>query len=79
MILYFSGTGNSEHAAEKIGQETEDEVLNLFERLKNKDYSRITSSRPWVVVTPTYAWRIPRILEEWLKRTNWREAGISIS
>ena len=69
MILYFSGTGNSEHAAERIGQETEDEVLNLFERLKNKDYSRITSSRPWVVVTPTYAWRIPRILEEWLKRT----------
>ena len=69
MILYFSGTGNSEYAAKRIGQETEDEVLNLFERLKNKDYSRITSSRPWVVVTPTYAWRIPRILEEWLKRT----------
>ena len=69
MILYFSGTGNSEHAAKRIGQETADEVLNLFERLKNKDYSRIASSRPWVVVTPTYAWRIPRILEEWLKRT----------
>ena len=34
MILYFSGTGNSEHAAKRIGQETEDEVLNLFERLK---------------------------------------------
>ena len=69
MILYFSGTGNSEHAAKRIGQETEDEVLNLFERLKNRDYSRITSDRPWVVVTPTYAWRIPRIVEEWLKRT----------
>ena len=31
MILYFSGTGNSEYAAKRIGKEIGDEVTNLFE------------------------------------------------
>ena len=29
MILYFSGTGNSEYVAKRIGQITGDEMLNL--------------------------------------------------
>ena len=69
MILYFSGTGNSEYAAERIGKETGDKVLNLFERLRDGDCSGINSEKPWVIVTPTYAWRIPRILQKWLERT----------
>ena len=67
MILYFSGTGNSEYAAKRIGRELQDEVLNLFERIRNHDYSEIHSDSPWVVVVPTYAWRIPRIVQEWLE------------
>ena len=35
MILYYSGTGNSEYAAKRIGGEIGDEVLNLFEKLRN--------------------------------------------
>ena len=27
------------------------------------------SERPWVVSVPTYAWRIPRIVEKWLENT----------
>ena len=69
MILYYSGTGNSRYAAERIGREIGDEVLNLFERLKERDFSELHSERPWVVVTPVYAWRIPRILQEWLLET----------
>ena len=30
MILFFSGTGNSEYVARRIGQITGDEVLNLL-------------------------------------------------
>lgn len=67
MILYFSGTGNSEYAAKRIGRELQDEVLNLFERIRNHNYSEIHSDSPWVVVVPTYAWRIPRIVQEWLE------------
>lgn len=70
MILYFTGTGNSEYVAKRIGKETGDIVLNLFEKLRKEDFSEINSKNPWVIVTPTYAWRIPNILREWLKRTN---------
>lgn len=69
MILYFSGTGNSAYTAERIGKEIGDEVQNLFEKLRGKDFSGMSSERPWVVATPTYAWRIPRILQEWLEKT----------
>ncbi|MDO5408019.1 MAG: EFR1 family ferrodoxin [Eubacteriales bacterium] len=68
MILYFSGTGNSEYVAKRIGNGLGDEVLNLFDRIRNSDSSRLHSERPWVLVVPTYAWRIPRIVENWLRK-----------
>lgn len=70
MILYFSGTGNSEYAAKRISREINDEVVNLFPKIRSRDFSQIRSDKPWVVVTPTYAWRIPRIIKEWLEKTN---------
>lgn len=69
MILYFSGTGNSEYAAKRIGRETGDRVINLFDKIKNGDFSEMHSEIPWVIVTPTYAWRIPHIVRDWLKNT----------
>lgn len=69
MILYFSGTGNSEYAARRIGIQIDDEVNNLFEKIRSRDFSPLHSKKPWVVVVPTYAWRIPRIVQEWLKNT----------
>lgn len=69
MVLYFSGTGNSEYVAKRMGAEIQDETLNLFEKIRNHDHSEIYSPNPWVIVTPVYAWRIPRILGEWLLNT----------
>ena len=69
MILYFSGTGNSEYAAKRIGKELQDQTLNLFEKLRDRDFSQMGSEKPWVIVAPTYCWRIPRILQEWLENT----------
>lgn len=60
MILYFSGTGNSEYVAKRIGKAIGDEVVNLFDRIKGKDYSAVQSRRPWIVAVPTYAWRESR-------------------
>lgn len=70
MILYFSGTGNSEYVAKRIGHEIGDDVINLFEKIRSRDFSEIHSDSAWVVVAPTYAWRIPRIVQEWLERTD---------
>ena len=61
MILYFSGTGNSEYVAKRIGKEINDEVINLFDKIRDGDHSELNSERPWVIVVPTYAWRIPHI------------------
>lgn len=70
MILYFSGTGNSEYVAKRLAKATDDLCINLFEKLKNKDYREINSNRPFVIVAPTYGWRIPRLLSNWLIKTN---------
>ncbi|NLJ71230.1 MAG: 4Fe-4S binding protein [Clostridiaceae bacterium] len=69
MILYFTGTGNSEYVANRISYEIEEEANNLFQRIRDNDYSELHSEKPWIVVTPTYAWRIPRILEKLLEQT----------
>lgn len=70
MILFFSGTGNSEYIAKRIGKIIGDETIDLFDKIRNNDFSKIHSKRPWIVVVPTYAWRIPRIVQQWLENTN---------
>lgn len=70
MILFFSGTGNSEYTARRIGKVLGDEVISLFEKIRSHDTSEMYSAGPWVVVAPTYAWRIPRIVQEWLLHTS---------
>ena len=69
MILYFSGTGNSEYVAKRIGTILDEDTVNLFEKIRSQDYTKLHSNRPWVIVAPTYAWRIPRILQQWLEKT----------
>ncbi|MGI6765745.1 MAG: EFR1 family ferrodoxin [Lentihominibacter sp.] len=69
MILYFTGTGNSKYVAERIADEIGEEAHNLFQRIRDNDFSELYSGKPWIVVTPTYAWRIPRILEKWLEKS----------
>lgn len=69
MVLYFSGTGNSAHAARKIAESLGDEALNLFEKIRNSDHAPLHSERPWVVAAPTYAWRLPHIVENFLAKT----------
>ena len=68
MVLYYSGTGNSEYVAKKIGEQIEDEVISLFDKIKGHDYTEIHSDRPFVIVYPTYAWQMPRILRDFIQK-----------
>lgn len=70
MILYFSGTGNSEYVAKRIGKEINDEVINLFDKIRNNDNSELKSEHSWIIVVPTYAWRIPNIIQRWIENTS---------
>lgn len=70
MIFYFSGTGNSRLAAEQIGAVLEDEVVSINQRLKAGEKSVFHSERPLVFVAPTYAWRLPKIVEHWIESSD---------
>lgn len=68
MILYFSGTGNSRYTAEYLAQLTEDEFVCINDFFKeNKSHMTFQSSKPFVFVTPVYAWRIPKIVSNFIK------------
>lgn len=69
MILYFSATGNSEYLAKKLSQLIDDEALDLFSYIKNKEQGKFFSKKPYVLVTPTYSWRVPRFLSEYLQES----------
>lgn len=68
MIVYFSGTGNSRFCAEVLGRRLGDTVLDAAPYLRRGDGAALTSQRPWVFVCPTYAWKIPRVFADFLRR-----------
>lgn len=66
MVLYYSGTGNSKYIAKCIASVLETDCLNLNERIKAEDTSSVQTEENVILVTPTYAWRIPHIVSGWL-------------
>lgn len=68
MILYFSGTGNSAYVAKTIAEALEDSLVSINDRIKTRTRTPIISDTPLVFVVPTYAWRIPRLVEEWIEK-----------
>lgn len=74
MIIYFSGTGNSRYIAERIAEKLQDDLLNINERIKENDAQAINVNRNLIIVTPTYAWRIPRVVRDWIARTEFKGA-----
>lgn len=75
MVLYFSGTGNSRYAAQRIADALGGQLLSMNDRIKAGDASPLKTDERLVIVTPTYAWRIPRLVEDWLRRTEFPGAA----
>lgn len=69
MVFYFSGTGNSKYVAQRLADALGDTLLSMNERVKTGDTSPIETGNCLIIVTPTYAWRIPRVVGEWLLAT----------
>ena len=74
MVLYFTGTGNSRHIAERIAHALNDTLISLNDRIKSGDITPLAVNGRLVLVMPTYAWRIPRIVRDHLLRTELRGA-----
>ena len=67
MIIYFTGTGNSRYVAESIAKQTNDEIVNANEYIKNGKRAEFRSETPFVFVCPTYAWRIPGVFSDFIE------------
>ena len=74
MILCFSGTGNSKYVAQRIADALDDALVNLNARIKASDTSSVETGERVISVTSTYAWRIPRVVRDWLRKTELRGA-----
>ena len=69
MVLYFTGTGNSRYLARRIAEGLKMPLYDLNACIKAMDTAPVQTGRDVVLVTPTYAWRIPRVVSEWLGKT----------
>ena len=76
MIFYFSGTGNSRYAAERLASFTKDELISINDRMKMKNAGEVPddfsfgSEKPFVFVMPTYAWNLPPVVTEWIEENH---------
>ena len=68
MIFYFSGTGNSKYCADMLADKLEDIVINTADFIK-KD-GKFNSDKPLIFVCPTYAWKIPKVFADFIKKSN---------
>ena len=69
MVFCFSGTGNSRYIARRIADALQEEMIDLNEKIKANNNSQVQTGQRIIVVTPTYAWRIPRVVSEWISKT----------
>lgn len=69
MVLFFTGTGNSRYIARKIAGITCDEIISIGGRIKAGDHSSVRSEKPLVFAGPVYAGRFPRIMDEYIRQT----------
>lgn len=67
MIIYFTGTGNSRYVAQALAAKLDDELVDSFEFVRSGKGADFSSDKPWVFVSPTYAWRIPHVFEKFIR------------
>ena len=66
VILYFSGTGNSRYVAQIIQEATGDPLISINDCIRRGHVPIVQSDEPLVFAAPTYAWRIPRVVEQFI-------------
>ena len=73
MIYYFTGTGNSQYIARELHKQLNEDYMSINTLIRNNNHSLQNIQGTLVFVVPTYAWRIPHIVEEWIRLTPFRD------
>lgn len=67
MILYFSATGNSKYVATRIAEIIHDEMREITDCITDSSF---LFEDEWIgIVTPTYFWGLPSIVNDFLKKS----------
>ena len=69
MVIYFSGTGNSRFAAEKIAKVTGDELFDSFEYIRARKGADLTAEGVCVFVFPVYVSAPPLVFLDFIRRS----------
>ena len=70
MILYFSATGNCKYVAARLAQATGQETLSIVDCIRDGRYA--FDDETVGIVSPTYFWGLPSIVEEFLQKASFR-------
>ena len=73
MILYFSGTGNSRHAALQLAAALNDTARSIHTDLLQG--CTLEDARPLIVCAPIYAWRMANVMADYLRRCTFAGSG----
>ena len=65
MILYFSSTGNGKYISERIADTIDENCMSIVDCICENKYS-FANEKVFGIVVPTYFWRLPRIVAEFL-------------
>jgi NAD-dependent dihydropyrimidine dehydrogenase PreA subunit/flavodoxin len=69
MIFYFSATGNSQYAAEKIAAATGDRAFSIGQALRDGHYGYDISKDTYLgFVVPTFAWTLPGAVAKFIEK-----------
>lgn len=69
MIFYFSATGNSQYAAEKIAEETREKTVSIVDCMREKHFIFDLSKEERLgFILPVYFWGLPSIVREFLSQ-----------
>ena len=69
MVIYFSGIGNSKYIADRIAASLQEKLLCMNERIKSGNTRSVKTGENLIVVVPTYTWRIPLVVSDWIGQT----------
>ena len=67
MILYFSATGNGKYIAEQIAEKNDERCMSIVDCIHENKYY-FANEKILGIVVPTYFWRLPRIVVDYLKK-----------
>lgn len=69
MILYFSGTGNSQYIANLLAHALQDEIVSINAYTKQSLYGQFSSKEPFIFVSPVYVSAPPLVVMDFIKNS----------